>query len=91
MKWLFIILLIILGFFAINWRIEDQISESREWATRNGYIIENVQTHQSTFQTPFYYNNKGYVIIEMDAIDRFGGHHKIWIRGGLFGNDYIYE
>lgn len=67
------------------------IDEAKEWATENGYVIRQSNTHMTSIGTPFYYLNKGQLIVEMDLIDRAGGYHKVWMRTGTFSNDFIQE
>jgi hypothetical protein len=50
--------------------------------------IEHIESHMTTFDTPFYYVNKGNWIFEVDVITSDGNKEKWWIRTGIFGNDY---
>ena len=70
---------------------DTALSEAKEWATNNGYVIKQYDTHYSSIGTPFFYVNKGQIVIEMDIIDRAGGYHKVWMRTGTFNNDFIQE
>lgn len=69
----------------------NALDEAKEWATENGYVIKESDTHRTSIGTPFYYLNKGQLIVEMNTIDRAGGHHKVWMRTGTFSNDFIQE
>lgn len=68
---------------------DSALSEAKEWATDNGYIIKKYDTHYTSVDTPFSYVNEGKIVIEMDLMDRAGGYHKIWMRAGTFSNDFI--
>lgn len=82
------IMIIVLALISIL-KQNSAIDEAKEWATENGYVIKKSDTHITSINTPFYYLNKGQLIVEMDVIDRVGGYHKIWMRTGTFSNDFI--
>lgn len=84
---LMIIVLIAISIMKQN----NATDEAKEWATENGYIIRESNTHMTSIDTPFYYLGKGHLIVEMNVIDRAGGHHKVWMRTGTFSNDFIQE
>lgn len=85
-----ILMIVVLVTIAIL-KNNSAIDEAKEWATENGYVIRESDTHMTQIGTPFYYLNKGELIVEMDVIDRAGGYHKVWMRTGTFSNDFIHE
>jgi hypothetical protein len=70
---------------------DSALEEAKEWATNNGYVIKQYDTHQTIMGTPFFYVGKGQIIVEMNVLDRAGSYHKIWMRTGTFNNDFIQE
>ncbi len=70
---------------------DSAIYEAKEWATENGYVIKEIDTHMTSIGTPFFYINKGQLIVEMYVVDRVGVYHKVWMRTGTFSNDFIQE
>ena len=84
-----IMILVIVGVSII--KQDSALEEAKEWATNNGYVIKQYDTHQTIMDTPFFYVGKGQIIVEMDVVDRAGGYHKIWMRTGTFNNDFIQE
>ena len=82
-----IVVLIVVSILKEN----NALDEAKEWATENGYVIRESDTHRTNIGTPFYYLNKGQLIVELDVIDRAGGYHKVWMRTGTFSNDFIQE
>ena len=82
-------IIVMIGFSIL--KQDSALSEAKEWATDNGYIIKQYDTHYTSVDTPFFYVNKGQIVIEMDLMDRAGGYHKIWMRTGTFSNDFIEE
>lgn len=85
-------ILIIVVLVAISILKNDSaIYEAKEWATENGYVIKEIDTHITPIGTPFFYLNKGQLIVEMYVVDRIGVYHKFWMRTGAFSNDFIQE
>ena len=67
---------------------QSQEDSVKEWAKEQNYQIEHIESHMTTFDTPFYYVNKGNWIFEVDVITSDGNKEKWWVRTGIFGNDY---
>lgn len=78
------ILIIAVVCFIVNASIEAGKTEVYEWAKENKMQVEKIETHMTTFNTPFYYLNKGSYIYEVDMTNG----EKWWVRTGVFSNDY---